>query len=168
MLSITKNWKGVYFTTTTKFINIIIDGRTFCWSEPSLYLLYLSLLHTVMWIYLYTITQPTNIRQSSLNICNNCNFSFLLTRVVYKSVCWSVSLFLKIMKICRKKKKKKSTKEIIIMPSMYVYWHQVGISRGSVSIGRSQVGTDRYISGFSLHKSGLGLHKLGLIVTSRG
>ena len=44
--------------------------------------------------------------------------------------------------------------EIIIMPSIYVYGRQVGISRGSVSIGRSQVGTDRYESGLSLHKSG--------------
>ena len=51
--------------------------------------------------------------------------------------------------------------EIIIMPSMYVYGRQVGISRGSVGIGRSQVGTDRYESGLSLHKSGLGLHKSG-------
>ena len=25
----------VYITTTTKFINIIIDGQNFCWSEPS-------------------------------------------------------------------------------------------------------------------------------------
>ena len=37
-----------------------------------------------------------------------------------------------------------STKEIIIMPSLYVSRRQVGISRGSVSIARSQVGTDRY------------------------
>ena len=34
--------------------------------------------------------------------------------------------------------------EIIIMPFIYVYGRQVGISRGSVGIGRSQVGTDRY------------------------
>ena len=56
--------------------------------------------------------------------------------------------------------------EIIIMPSIYVYGRQVGISRGSVGMGRSQVGTDRCKSRFSLHKSGLGLYKLGLIVTS--
>ena len=44
--------------------------------------------------------------------------------------------------------------DIIIMPSLYVYGRQVGISRGSVCIGRSQVGTDRYKSGLSLHTSG--------------
>ena len=47
--------------------------------------------------------------------------------------------------------------EIIVIPSIYVYGRQVGISRGSMGIGRSQVGTDRYRSGRSLHKSGLGL-----------
>ena len=62
---------------------------------------------------------------------------------------------------------KRKYQEIIIMPSLYVYGRQVGISRGSVGIGRSQVGTDRYESGLGLHKSGLGLHKSGLIVKSR-
>ena len=57
--------------------------------------------------------------------------------------------------------------QIIIMPSIFVYGRQVGISWDSVGIGRSQVGTDRYKSGLSLNKLGLGLHKSGLIVTSR-
>ena len=57
--------------------------------------------------------------------------------------------------------------QIIIMPSIFVYGRQVGISWGSVGIGRSQVRTDLYKSGLSLHKLGLGLHKSGLIVTSR-
>ena len=78
---------------------------------------------------------------------------------------------MKLLGTCRKHLIRKMTCERLtikrVMPSIYVYGSQVGISRGSVGIGRSEVGTDQYKSGLSLHKSGLSLHKSGLIVTSR-